>query len=125
MLRIEDLKVECVLTRGGFKYEVHAIVGKLVFLSLPDRFNEPGGRFTIEALNNLKFKLKSDLPDYKVDQRIMVRKGGSLLWTGRHFAYFEDGKAACWTGGCTEWTSDGTVTIWDFHRLPTQEELES
>ena len=62
------------------------------------------------------------LPDLPVDAPIMVKDFSG--WCKRHFARWENGKAACWANGLTSFTSQVWATSsWKEWRLPTDEEL--
>ena len=57
-----------------------------------------------------------------VDTPILVRDCEIQVWARRHFAKYEDGEVYAWNGGDTSWTSEGSVTNWEFAKLAESEE---
>ena len=43
-------------------------------------------------------------------------------WERRHFAKYENGKVYVWSDGCTSWSSEGHMVIWNFAKLAESEE---
>lgn len=48
----------------------------------------------------------------KKNSKIYVSNTG-LDWHKRYFSHWLDGRAICFTGGCTSWSADGTAS-WEF-----------
>ena len=43
-------------------------------------------------------------------------------WERRHFAKYENGKVYVWSDGCTSWSSEGHMVIWNFAKLAESED---
>jgi hypothetical protein len=59
------------------------------------------------------------LPELEVDTKLLVWNDDDDILYRRHFAYFKDGKAYCYSNGKTSWTaySDEHVSEWDNYRV--------
>lgn len=65
-----------------------------------------------------------ELPDLKVDDKVMVRNSDEDLWKRRHFSHFDhNGRVVCFDAGCTSWSADDYVAPWNHWRLPNEDEL--
>jgi len=67
-------------------------------------------------------------PELKVDDPVMV-SNDNVVWHKRRFAKWRAGFIFCWNLGADSWTAKEAENgkksaIWNFHRLPTKEELE-
>ena len=58
----------------------------------------------------------------KVDTPILVRDDECEEWERRYFAKFEDSTIYAWNDGCTSWTGEGQMTIWNYVKLAESEE---
>ena len=65
-----------------------------------------------------------DWSKVEVDTPILVREGedGDEEWERRHFAKYENGKVYVWSDGCTSWSSEGHMVIWNFAKLAESED---
>ena len=65
-----------------------------------------------------------DWSEVKVDTPILVRysEDGDEEWTKRHFAKYENGKVYAWFDGCTSWSTEGHMVIWNYAKLAESEE---
>ena len=59
-----------------------------------------------------------------VDTPILVRysEDGDEEWIKRHFAKYENGKVYAWFDGCTSWSTEGHMVIWNYAKLAESEE---
>ena len=59
-----------------------------------------------------------------VDTPILVRdfEYEDEEWGKRHFAKYENGKVYAWGEGCTSWSSEGHMVIWNYAKLAESEE---
>lgn len=60
----------------------------------------------------------------EVDTPILVRysEDGDEEWIKRHFAKYENGKVYAWFDGCTSWSTEGHMVIWNYAKLAESEE---
>lgn len=67
---------------------------------------------------------KVDWSNVKVDTPILVRysEDGDEEWLKRHFAKYENGKVYTWFDGCTSWSAEGHMVIWNHAKLAESEE---
>ena len=63
-----------------------------------------------------------DWSKVEVDTPILVRQTKDGEWERRHFAKYENGKVYVWSDGCTSWSSEGHMVIWNFAKLAESEE---
>ena len=65
-----------------------------------------------------------DWSEVKVDTPILVRysEDGDEEWIKRHFAKYENGKVYAWFDGCTSWSTEGHMVIWNYAKLAESEE---
>ena len=65
-----------------------------------------------------------DWSKVEVDTPILVRQteDEDEEWERRHFAKYENGKVYVWSDGCTSWSSEGHMVIWNFAKLAESEE---
>ena len=63
-----------------------------------------------------------DWSKVEVDTPILVRQTKDGEWLRRYFAKYENGKVYVWSDGCTSWSSEGHMVIWDFAKLAESEE---
>ena len=64
------------------------------------------------------------LPDLKDGDPVFVRDREKDEWPKTHFAgWTEDGKIKTWYGG-SKWAGNGNMGLWEFYRIPTEEELK-
>ena len=67
---------------------------------------------------------ETDWSKVKVDTPILVSQteDEDEEWERRHFAKYENGKVYVWSDGCTSWSSEGHMVIWNFAKLAESEE---
>ena len=88
------------------------------------------GRFTKNQSRSLFFEYfeinipleaieKHDLPNLKVNQKVIVWDGDRSAELQRCFSHFEDNKIYCFTDGCTSWSaySRHHVIGWDHYEI--------
>ena len=65
-----------------------------------------------------------DWSKVEVDTPILVRysEDGDEEWLKRHFAKYENGKVYAWFDGCTSWSTEGHMVIWNYAKLAESEE---
>ena len=65
-----------------------------------------------------------DWSKVEVDTPILVRysEDGDEEWIKRHFAKYENGKVYAWFDGCTSWSTEGHMVIWNYAKLAESEE---
>ena len=61
--------------------------------------------------------------DFKDGDPVMVRDYDEKEWQRKYFKEAKNGKAVCYVGGQTKWTTDGYAIGWSQCRRPTPEEL--
>ena len=68
--------------------------------------------------------LKVDWSKVEVDTPILVKysEDGDEEWIKRHFAKYENGKVYAWFDGCTSWSTEGHMVIWNYAKLAESEE---
>ena len=76
---------------------------------------------TIWLLEDYK-KQPVDWSKVEVDTPILVSQTEDEEWERRHFAKYENGKVYVWSDGCTSWSSEGHMVIWNFAKLAESEE---
>ena len=69
-------------------------------------------------------KPQVDWSKVEVDTPILVRyrEDGDEEWIKRHFAKYENGKVYAWFDGCTSWSTEGHMVIWNYAKLAESEE---
>ena len=69
---------------------------------------------------------ENDWSKVKVDTPILVSQteDEDEEWERRHFAKYENGKVYVWSDGCTSWSSEGHMVIWNFAKLAETEGAE-
>ena len=69
---------------------------------------------------------ETDWSKVKVDTPILVSQteDEDEEWERRHFAKYENGKVYVWSDGCTSWSSEGHMVIWNFAKLAETEGAE-
>lgn len=67
---------------------------------------------------------ETDWSKVEVDTPILVRysEDGDEEWLKRHFAKYENGKVYAWFDGCTSWSAEGHMVIWNHAKLAESEE---
>lgn len=67
---------------------------------------------------------ETDWSKVEVDTPILVRysEDGDEEWIKRHFAKYENGKVYAWFDGCTSWSTEGHMVIWNYAKLAESEE---
>ena len=67
---------------------------------------------------------ETDWSKVEVDTPILVRysEDGDEEWLKRHFAKYENGKVYAWFDGCTSWSTEGHMVIWNYAKLAESEE---
>lgn len=67
-----------------------------------------------------------DWSKVEVDTPILVRysEDGDEEWIKRHFAKYENGKVHAWFDGCTSWSAEGHMVIWNYAKLAENEETK-
>ena len=67
---------------------------------------------------------ETDWSKVEVDTPILVRysEDGDEEWMKRHFAKYENGKVYAWFDGCTSWSTEGHMVIWNYAKLAESEE---
>ena len=67
---------------------------------------------------------ETDWSKVGVDTPILVRysEDGDEEWIKRHFAKYENGKVYAWFDGCTSWSTEGHMVIWNYAKLAESEE---
>ena len=67
---------------------------------------------------------ETDWSKVEVDTPILVRysEDGDEKWIRRHFAKYENGKVYAWFDGCTSWSTEGHMVIWNYAKLAESEE---
>ena len=65
-----------------------------------------------------------DWSKVEVDTPILVRysEDEDEEWLKRHFAKYENGKVYAWFDGCTSWSTEGHMVIWNYAKLAESEE---
>ena len=78
---------------------------------------------TIWLLEDYK-EPETDWSNVEVDTPILVSQteDEDEEWERRHFAKYENGKVYVWSDGCTSWSSEGHMVIWNFAKLAESEE---
>ena len=91
----------------------------LVRISLRDCEIEISEDYTLRELLQLDFTEAIDWSDVAVDTPVMVSEYGPHNWCRRHFAYYDakDKIVYAFNDGCTEWSSQGIVTGWEYFKL--------
>lgn len=67
---------------------------------------------------------ETDWSKVEVDTPILVRysEDEDEEWIKRHFAKYENGKVYAWFDGCTSWSTEGHMVIWNYAKLAESEE---
>lgn len=67
---------------------------------------------------------ETDWSKVEVDTPILVRndENEDEEWVKRHFAKYENGKVYAWSDGCTSWSTEGHMVIWEYAKLAESEE---
>lgn len=83
------------------------------------------GKFTISDSPNDLVEV-SEWDDFRVDDKVMVRRNSDTYWCKRHFAGVNEvGKPTSFLNGCTSWSNiAANHSSWDKCRRPTEEELK-
>lgn len=83
------------------------------------------GAFISEAANPMDLVEITKWHDFKIDDKVMVRKNGSATWYKRYFSGDNgEGKPTAFHNGGSLWSNINYPAVWDECRRPTEEELE-
>lgn len=75
--------------------------------------------YSLEDLFKLKFTEAADWSKVAIDTPVMVSEYGLHNWCRRYFAYYDDTEdiVYAFNDGCTEWSSQGITTGWQYFQL--------
>ncbi len=108
---------DILIDGDGDRRKVLGVCGDVLFLSLRGKYDVYGWTITINLLNNKGYKLYTDKPAFKIDDKVLVRNFENEDWAKRYFAgWGKDGRIQTWSSGRTSWNEYGEVT-WSFYKL--------